>query len=234
MISLPLVTARFVEVLATADVGPRVRRITLGGSGLGDLEALPGQDFVVRLQDEQGGGIRRRYTIRHLDRPGMTFDLEVVVHGHGPGSQWGSTVKPGDQVEIFGPRGKVLLSGAGRQLFFGDESALPAIAELAEALPSRVVGAAMIEVEDAADEQPINASGIEVQWLHRNGSPAGRVDLLMNGLRSIDHMNADLHSYVFGESRVVRALREELTGRGLSADQISAKGYWNLGRGSKE
>jgi NADPH-dependent ferric siderophore reductase len=36
--------------------------------------------------------------------------------------------------------------------------------------------------------------------------------------------------FLFGESRSVRRLRDILTRRGVRLDEISAKGYWNLGR----
>ena len=37
-------------------------------------------------------------------------------------------------------------------------------------------------------------------------------------------------AYLFGEARVVLALREVLAARGLPADQMSPKAYWGRGR----
>ena len=37
-------------------------------------------------------------------------------------------------------------------------------------------------------------------------------------------------AYLFGEAKVVLALREVLTARGLPADQMSPKAYWGRGR----
>jgi NADPH-dependent ferric siderophore reductase len=232
---------RQLEVLAVADVGPRIRRITVGGSELVDFEPLPGQDVVLHLVDEHGNGVRRRYTIRNLDRAALLFDLDVVVHGHGAGSTWGVTAQPGDRVEVFGPRGKVMLADAGWQLFIGDESALPAVLEMIEALPDAVDVTALIEVHDHADEQPISAAREpQLQWLHRGGAVAGRpelpggAELLSAALATVSLPDADRHAYLFGESRVVRQLRDELVARGLRAEEISAKGYWNVGRASRD
>jgi NADPH-dependent ferric siderophore reductase len=234
-VTLPAATTRQVEVVAVADVGPRIRRITLGGAELEDFDPLPGQDVVVHLIDEQGNGVRRRYTIRHLDRAALVFDLDVVVHGHGAGSSWGVDVRPGDGVEIFGPRGKVLLADAGWQLFIGDESAVPAIAEMIQALPAGVTALALLEVQDRDDEQPIvSASAAELRWLHRGADPAGQVGLLSAALAAVTLPAADRHAYLFGESRVVRQLREDLGARGFRAEEISAKGYWNTGRASRD
>ena len=45
-------------------------------------------------------------------------DLDVVVHGDGPGARWAATTRPGDHIEAIGPRGKVaLVEGAAWHLF---------------------------------------------------------------------------------------------------------------------
>jgi NADPH-dependent ferric siderophore reductase len=240
MNELPTATMRRLTVREVAGVGPRIRRITLAGgapfgAGLDDFAPLPGQDVVVHLVDEGGAGVRRRYTIRHLDLATSSFDLDVVVHGHGVGSTWGSTARPGDSVEIFGPRGKVVLSDAEWQLFLGDESALAAIAEMVQALPATVAAVALIEVTDASDEQPIGGAGdVDVRWLHRHVAAPGTADALLAALAGVRLENPSRHAYVFGESRVVRRLREELAALGFRPDQISAKGYWNVGRASRD
>jgi NADPH-dependent ferric siderophore reductase len=234
-IVLPAAITRHLHVLAVTDVGPRIRRITVGGAELRDFEPLPGQDVVVHLVDEHGNGVRRRYTIRHLDPSALAFDLDVVVHGHGVGSTWGVEVRPGDRIEVFGPRGKVLLPRANWQLYVGDESGLPAIAEMIAALPEQAAIQALIEVQDGDDEQPISRAGtVATRWLHRGGAPAGQPDLLADALEQLRIPEVDRHVCVFAESRVVRRLRDELVGRGLRAEEISAKGYWNAGRARRD
>jgi NADPH-dependent ferric siderophore reductase len=247
MNALPSASTHRLRVAGAVDVGPRMRRIMLvADAGLDGFDPLPGQDVVVHLSDGVGNGVRRRYTIRRLDRAASTFDLDVVVHGHGVGSAWGMAARVGDEVDVFGPRGKVLLSAAHWQLFVGDESALPAIVEMAEAVlgqagdPARTV-VALIEVQDAADEQPVGLTGgteiasrLDLRWLHRGPNPPGAPDTLLAGLAGVGELNSGGHAYVFGESRVVRRLREELAAAGFRPDQISAKGYWNIGRASQD
>jgi NADPH-dependent ferric siderophore reductase len=228
---LPTASAHLLQVADVVDVGPRMRRITVGGDALASFAALPGQDVVVHVSDGQGGSVSRRYTIRNLDNAMRLLDLDVVMHGHGPGAVWAASVAIGDDVEVFGPRGKVPLATAGWQLFAGDESAIPAVAEMITALPSGTAGVALVEVADAYDEQPIDAAElIGVRWLHRGTTPPGESDLLDRALAAIDIPDADRHAYVFGESRVVRRLRDDLGRRGLQPAEISAKGYWNVGR----
>jgi NADPH-dependent ferric siderophore reductase len=125
----------------------------------------------------------------------------------------------------------VRLATAGWQLFAGDESAMPALAEMIEALPPATAAVALIEVGDPDDEQPIAATElIGVRWLYRGTTPPGESDVLDRALAALDIPDADRHAYIFGESRVVRRLRDDLGRRGLHAAEISAKGYWNVGR----
>ncbi len=232
--ALPTVSTHLLTVAQVVDVGPRMRRISLVGEVLADLAPLPGQDVVVHVSDGHGGGVSRRYTIRNLDPVTRRLDLDVVMHGHGPGAAWAASVAIGDDVEVFGPRGKVPLADASWQLFVGDESAIPAIAEMIAALPSGTAAVAVIEVTDADDEQLIPAAGpVDVRWLHRLDRPAGESELLQMAVASIEIPDADRHAYLFAESRVVRQLRDDLGGRGLRPQEISAKGYWNLGRVSQ-
>lgn len=231
MTELPIARTVLLSVAGVVDVGPRMRRITVAGDALADFAPLPGQDVVVHVSDGHGGGVSRRYTIRNLDTAVRRLDLDVVMHGAGPGAAWAASVAIGDGVEVFGPRGKVLLADARWQLFVGDESAIPAVAEMTAALPIGTAIIALIEVTDADDEQPIpGVEPVDVRWLHRQAIPPGESELLHRAVASIEIPDADRHVYLFGESRTVRRLRDDLGARGLRPQEISAKGYWNLGR----
>ena len=97
----------------------------------------PAQDVELLLREESGRRVKRRYTIRRAIRPVGELDLDVLVHGHGPGSRVGGRrAQPGDAVEFQGPRGKLELPSAPWHLLAGDESALPAIAAICAALPA--------------------------------------------------------------------------------------------------
>jgi len=231
----PSARTHLVEVTAVTDVSPRMRRVTVTGATLSDFAAWPGQDVVLHLTDDSGSGVRRRYTVRSLDSGARRFNLDFVLHGHGPGARWAERVVVGQRIEIFGPRGKVAMSDAGWQLFAGDESALPAIAEMARALPTGVTATALIEVAEPVDEQPI-ASGadLEVRWLHRGTTEPGTAELLDEALAGVSVPASDRHLFLFGESRTVRRLRDAITQRGVALDEISAKGYWNLGRAMRD
>jgi NADPH-dependent ferric siderophore reductase len=214
----PLHSAVVVDV---RDLTARMRRITLHAPTLDSPR--PAQDVELVLVDDTGRKVKRRYTITRY-REGR-FDVDALLHGNAPGANWAATASAGDHVQFFGPRGKLELRPAAWHLFMGDESALPAIAELTAA--ARTPAYALIEVGDDADELPVDA---EVRWLHRGATRPGTLDLLGAAIEAFAPPPGDGHAYLLGESRVVAALRPRLHALGLTNDQLYVKGYWNVGR----
>jgi NADPH-dependent ferric siderophore reductase len=213
-------------VLSAEQLTPRMRRVTVQSDAMRDVPIRPAQDVELLLREQSGRRVKRRYTIRHARPDTGELDLDVLLHGEGPGARWGGAAQPGDEVEFQGPRGKLELRTASWHLLVGDESALPAIAAICEALGGREPAVAVIEVQDAADELPVPA---DVRWVHRGDAAAGGAELLSAAL---DGLNAPLgaHAYLMGETRAMVALRALLEQRGIEHDAIFVKGYWNLGR----
>ena len=213
-------------VTATEQLTPRMRRVTVQADAMRDVEVRPAQDVELLLRTGAGRRVKRRYTIRQARPESGELDLDVLLHGDGPGAQWAGAAQPGDEVEFQGPRGKLELRSATWHLLVGDESALPAIAAICEALGGREPAVAVIEVQDETDQLPIPA---DVRWLHRGTAPAGGAELLaaaLDGLKA----PAGAHGYLMGETRAMVALRTVLEGHGIDHDAIFVKGYWNIGR----
>jgi NADPH-dependent ferric siderophore reductase len=234
---LPGVTAWDLTVKEAVDLTPSMRRLRLGGAGLSRLTYAPGQDVMVAVPGASGGHFRRRYTIRRLDRASETVDLEIVVHGDGsslgPGARWAARARPGDRLEALGPRGKITVhEGADWHLFAGDESALPAMAAMAESLPAGSRAIVVLEVAGAEDEQSIEvvpAVDVDLIWLHRIGEP-GTGTALPDALERLVLPPGVGHAYLAGELKTVAAMRKVLLGLGLEPDQLSPKPYWRKGK----
>jgi len=94
-------------------------------------------------------------------------------------------------------------------------------------------GVAIIEVNDANERQPIPGP-LDVRWVFRDGAPAGTTSLLDESLRDVVLPATDRHAFVFGESRIVRRLRDTLQARGVTPGELAAKGYWNVGRAMRD
>jgi NADPH-dependent ferric siderophore reductase len=217
------------RVVATRQLTPRMRRVTVQADSMVGVGTRPAQDVELFLREAAGRRVKRRYTIRHARPDRGELDLDVLLHGHGPGSTWAAAAGAGDAVEFQGPRGKLELTTADWHLLAGDESALPAIAAVCEALPATERAIAVIEVGDAADELPLPTSA-EVHWAHRSGAAVGTPEPLAAAIGRLPTLDGTGHGYLMGETRSMVALRGLLEARGLAHEAIFVKGYWNIGR----
>jgi NADPH-dependent ferric siderophore reductase len=213
------------HVVGTAQLTPRMRRVVVQSDAMRGVELRPAQDVELHLQDDSGRRVKRRYTIRSARPDQGELDLDVLLHGAGPGSTWGATARPGDPVSFPGPRGKLVLTDADWHLLCGDESALPAIAAVCEALTQPSI--ALIECADESDELPVAG---RVQWARRGDRPPGTAGPLLETLADLQLPTGNGHGYLMGETRSMVALRAALEARGVEHDAIFVKGYWNLAR----
>jgi NADPH-dependent ferric siderophore reductase len=217
------------RVIRTADLTASMRRVTLHAPTLARLALRPAQDVGLVLTDARGRPARKRYTIRNVDPAAETLDLDGILHGHGPGAQWFASAREGDVVDVVGPRGKIEIEeGADWHYFVGDESGLPAFAELVAGLPAGAVARVLVEVTSAADEYPIKSvADVQTTWIHRGSGPAGTTDLLAAAIRAAELPDGVGQAYLLGESRSAVVLRGVLGERGLVGQQVFLKGYWN-------
>jgi NADPH-dependent ferric siderophore reductase len=222
------------KVVESERMSPTMQRISLTAPELEGFRYEPGQDVMLLVGAVGTRPVRRRYTIRSLDREALMLTLNVVRHGEGPGEQWVRSARPGDRIEGIGPRGKITTSlAADWHLFLGDESAMPAILTMTESLPGDAVATLAIEIPEPDDEQELLAPArTRLSWLHRLGRPPGEPALLSAEAGGVEFCGGSGHAYLFGEAAVVSVLREILADRGLRQDQISPKAYWGRGRGN--
>ena len=80
-------------------------RLTFGGPDLDKFAYRPGQDLMLRIPTSQGMLTHRRYTIRRAERRQRTLDIDVVVHGDGPGARWAANAEPGAELDTIGSTG---------------------------------------------------------------------------------------------------------------------------------
>jgi NADPH-dependent ferric siderophore reductase len=183
----------------------------------------------------------RSYTIRAHDPRARTVDVDFVLHDGadaGPATRWARSARPGDVLGMVGPSPEfgrpvpltASIAAADWLLLAGDESALPAIGTVVEALPPGHRAVAFIEVRDAAEQQPLPTRGeLTVHWLHRGAAPAGRTGLLVRAVRAADLPEGRMFAWIAGEAGAVRALRRHLVEeRGVPRRAIDFSGYWRV------
>ncbi len=240
-------------VEAVEPLGPYLLRISVGGAGLtgfrwpGPASHLklflpePGQrDAELPAADAEGFMVieagrprpaTRTFTPRRWDPATGRLDLEFVLHGHGPASQWATQAQPGDQVAVSQPRRTYELLPDSRWLLLaGDESALPAMATLLEAIDPDVPVHVAAELEDSGHEVALPArAGADVRWLPRQpGDRPGAT--LTSAVAAWTPPPGAGQVWAACEAVAVRDIRSELLGPlGWPADRILTRGYWRAG-----
>lgn len=226
-LGLPGVRTWSVEVVAVTDVTPRMRRVELTAPDLDVLDHQPGQDVMLIFAQAAGRPVHRRYTIRRFDRDRRLLELNFVMHGDGPAARWARSARPGDRIDVAGPRGKITVArDVDWHLFAGDETGLPAALAMMEALPPGVPASAFVEVDGPEEEQ----RAPNVTWLHRGGAAPGDDPGLLEAVSSAELPSGRGQAYLAGEVGLVGALQRCLLERGLQPEQVSTKGYWNKGK----
>jgi NADPH-dependent ferric siderophore reductase len=219
------------DVAAVQDLTPRMRRVQLTSPDLDRFDYLAGQDMALTFRRDDAPPVRRRYTIRHYDRDHRVLHLDFVLHGNGPGMRWAQAARPGDSIEVVGPRGKITLVGdAAWHFFAGDATAVPGTLAMMEALPPDVPALAFLQV-DGRDERQTGDGAREqqIRWHYEEQAPNGSAGLVAAVAGAVLPPGRG-HAYLAGEVALVTALKATLLSLGWAADDISAKAYWNRGR----
>ncbi|MBO1325220.1 siderophore-interacting protein [Acetobacter sp. TBRC 12305] len=243
---------RMIQVARIEPLSPRMRRIIFTGDDLEGFTTgaaddhvklffpLPGTDRPVLpaiadgkpVRDPAAPAIMRDYTPRAFNPQTRELAIEFVLHGDGPATSWAAQAQLGQWLGMGGPRGSFLVPDTyAASLLMGDETALPAIARRLEELPAGSKVLALIEVADMAEKRVLDTQAdATIQWLPRNGTPAGQSDVLVNTLRQTTLPGSDIHAWVGAEIRTARTLRDCLmVEKGLAREQVRAAGYWREG-----
>jgi NADPH-dependent ferric siderophore reductase len=218
-------------------VTPHMKRITIDGSCLPAFRAgLPAQWLKVFVPTGDKQNVPgRAYTVRRFDPVSKKLDLDFLLHGdNGPVSAWAARVKPGESFEISAahPRsGFALPSAMERCLLFGDDTALPAIAGILEALPAHTPADVFLEVDDAVDEQTIDtAAAANLTWLHRKRGGQAVARGLEEAANAIERPDENTIVWIAAEASIVKSLRAHaLLQWGVDRRRLHVAGYWKRG-----
>ncbi|MDP9337001.1 MAG: siderophore-interacting protein [Actinomycetota bacterium] len=205
-------------------------RLLLPASGTEGL-VMPywnGNEFL--LSDGRRPTIRT-FTPRRLDREALELDVEAVIHGDGVASEWAAAVEPGGPAAISGPgRGYVIDHETPAFLLAGDETAIPAISQLLEVLPTETPTQVHIEVAraDARLALPGHPRAT-IEW-HDLPSGAAPGDALVAAVREAD-LPPGARVWAAGEAAAMQRIRRHLfEERSWSRRQTTVRGYWKHGR----
>ena len=214
--------------LRVEEPGASVRLLLPSGDGELVLPAWKGNEFL--LPDGRRPAIRT-FTPRRFDAAAQELDVDIVLHGDGVASGWAEAAAPGEPAAVSGPgRGYTIDPGAPAFLLAGDETAIPAISQLLEALPPQAAVRVVVEVADPDARLPLpDHPRAEVQW---RDLPAGSApgDALVPAVVDSD-LVAGAKVWVAGEAAAVQRIRRHLfQERGVTRADATVRGYWKYGR----
>ncbi|MFE2347699.1 siderophore-interacting protein [Kitasatospora cineracea] len=251
MSDLPI---RRLTVTAVCRPTPRTVRVTFalppGGFALAGPDQQvelhfprPGQDLVGRYHAVPAARRPwvRPFTLRAHDAELHTVDVDFVLPAAsgeglgeggavGPAAAWAARARPGQVLAMSGPSPESArpfpLDGGRPLLLACDESALPALGTLVEALPADARAHAWIEVAGPEEHQPLLGFGdLTAHWVHRGDAPHGT--RLLAAVRSAVLPPDPGPAWLAGEAATVRALRRHLVeDRGLPRSAVRSTGYW--------
>jgi NADPH-dependent ferric siderophore reductase len=193
-----------------------------------------------REQPDEVRAVMRSYTLRGLRRDPDEIDIDFVLHEPaGPASRWAARACAGDRVQLLGPA--VADNRAIRfrppedtdlVLLWGDETALPAVSAILEALPARQRARVWLEVRDAGDIQDlVTEADAEITWLVAGGTGGECAPVALGALRDTQLPPAERpYVWIAGESGCVKELRRHFVReRGIDRRRVTFVGYWRQG-----
>jgi len=213
---------------------PKMRRIVLTSPELADFVSLGADDHIKVFAPDAGtqqGVAMRDYTPRAFDAVRGALTIDFVLHDAGPASDWARRAKPGDPLEIGGPRGSMVVADDfDFYWLIGDETALPAIGRRVEELRAGAFVTTVVIVDGPEEEQRFETKADwRPIWVHRNGrTDADALKAALSGLRA---GAGDGYVWIAAEAQTARALRDYVLGeRGHPKEWFKASGYWVAGQ----
>jgi NADPH-dependent ferric siderophore reductase len=171
----------------------------------------------------------RTYTPRRYDAAGKTLEIQFLLHGEGPASAWAERAKPGDKLAVAGPGGRFSLEPVADHWWLAaDESAIPAVGTLLDALPESATVEAHIEVDGPGDEIDFAGNAkAGITWRRRDPGAFGAE--LIAAAREADIPDG-ARIWVACEAGAMRDIRRYFTReRGIPVGQLVTRGYWRAG-----
>ncbi len=222
---------RTTTVAEVSRLTPSMVRIVVTGP---ELDGFTVGEFTDHYVKCRFGERTRSYTVRDFDPARRRLTLDFVVHGdEGLAGPWAGSAAPGDTLVLNGPGGAYAPSpNADWHLMVGDDAVIPAVAVSLQRVPAGTPVFVVLEVDDAAHEQPLSTPGdLHLTWLHRDGAPGEDPEMQLQAVRGLTLPPGRGHAFVHGEANAVMLVRRHLIqDRGFGADQLSATGYWKRRR----
>ena len=217
---------RRATVSAREQIAERFHLVTLEGEALRGASWVPGQKVQIAMAEPF---VTRTYTPIDWEASAGRTRVLCYAHGDGPGSAWARDARPGQECDVFGPRGSIDPGPTPRPLaIFGDETSIG----LAHALVSRSPSPSAtchFEVDDAdAVGQALTRLRLPDATLYVRRPGDAHVEGMVAAARSLAATGVAF--VLTGKAGTVQRLRQGLRSAEVSAPIIDTKVYWAPGK----
>ncbi|PLP57881.1 NADPH-dependent ferric siderophore reductase [Mesorhizobium loti] len=224
---------RSLQVERSIRLTPGMLRIVFSGDDLHDFASLAPDDHIkIFVPTPSGEVVPRSYTPRRYDAEARSLAIDFALHDAGPATNWAIDARPGDQLEVGGPKGSVIVSPDIRHwLLIGDETALPAIARRIEEVSAGARVTSVVAVTGPQEHLVFDTNADLLSlWAHRSISDSSDPSTLLAILKTTGLLPGTF-VWIAAEAMVTRAIRSYLVQeRGHPLSWMKASGYWIMGR----
>ena len=217
---------RTTRVAAVRPVSKNFRLIDLQGEALQGVEWAAGQKLQIKVGSPL---MARTFTPILFDAECGLTRILGYAHGAGPGSDWLRRIAPGDECQVFGPRGSLDVgSAAGPTVLFGDETSFGLAAAMSGHGMPRGDFRCCFEVTEI-EEATLAAQALEIiptalVKRHNEAKVAATIEQLLS-------TSSDATQYVLtGRAQFIQVVKKMLKQRGVSSSRVKAKAYWSPGK----
>lgn len=219
---------RSATIVEVADVGDAFRLITVDGDALRDASWTPGDKIQVQL----GGWVQRTYTPIDWDSEEGLVRILVFLHANGPGTQWASSARAGDECIVFGPRKSIDLTRFGSALvvLFGDETSIGLALALRKFLQPESLYL-FLEVSSLAESQAVIAHfGLEQATLREHAENDLQLLELQEKMLSVLQATPASHCVLTGKASSIQQIQKRLKKTHDKPKRFQTKAYWAAGK----
>ncbi|ANJ94363.1 siderophore-interacting protein [Serratia plymuthica] len=229
---------REARVSAVRQITAKTKRITLSGDEvdkfIADPRTLEPASWIKVFFPWRDTLAGRAYTLSGIDKFARTFDIDMVLHGEGPASDWARDAIPGDKLGFAGPcsGGFRLLPQTRWLLLLGDETALPAMRTILASLSEPLPVLWFAEVSDAQEIQTVDYPFLRVNsWQIRTR----HFDSVMNSplVQAVSHFVLPAGQgqvWIACECQIAAYLKDRFINElDIPKTALFAKGYWKKG-----
>jgi NADPH-dependent ferric siderophore reductase len=214
-------------VSEVSELTPQLIRVVAEGDLQNWQTGAPGGHFKLFAPQIGEDPAMRTYTPRHVDAERGRLTVDFALHADGPATAWVRRAAPGEEIQISGMAraGYAPSESSSWTVFIADQSALPAVAAIAEALPSGYRAKALIEIPTTAEELELASDAeLEISWIVESGAPC---EQLVAAALALALPEGEGEIWVGCEADSMREIRRHLLHElGLSPRSLHTRAYW--------